>query len=152
MAINYPQSTAEALRDVHGAMGTINCGGGLGSGLAGLDLGCSYTTVKIERPTGPQPVEDWNTGPLIVLSGEFRTPGRWRVPPGIKPTLANVLLHCGGVTDKADLTRVRLKRLAVDYFGPLDEFNMAGVLKGEAVKEDPVLGRGDVVKIPAASP
>ncbi|MEI9896290.1 MAG: polysaccharide biosynthesis/export family protein [Chthoniobacter sp.] len=57
-------------------------------------------SVMIERKQGA----DIENGPLIYLSGEFRRPGQWHIPTGITPTLVNVNLSSGGVSDKADLT------------------------------------------------
>ena len=65
----------------------------------------------IERKQGA----DIENGPLVYLSGEFKTPRPWRIPTGVTPTLVNVILSSGGVTDKADLSRVKVMRIAATF-------------------------------------
>jgi protein involved in polysaccharide export with SLBB domain len=101
-------------------------------------------SVMIERKHGA----DIENGPLIYLSGEFRTPGQWRIPLGITPTLVNVILSSGGVSDKADLTRVRVMRIAASK-SVVEEVNVSKILDGGGLTSDLTLGEGDVITIPA---
>ena len=101
-------------------------------------------SVMIERKQGA----DIDNGPLIYLSGEFREPRPWRIPSGITPTLVNVILSSGGVSDKADLTRVRVMRIAANK-SVVEEVNVAKILEGGGLTSDITLGEGDVITIPA---
>ncbi len=101
-------------------------------------------SVMIERKQGA----DLENGPLIYLSGEFTQPRPWRIPAGVTPTLVNVILSAGGVTGKADLTRVRVMRIAANK-GVVEEVNVAKILDGGGLTSDLTLGEGDVITIPA---
>ena len=101
-------------------------------------------SVMIERKQGA----DIENGPLIYLSGEFRNPGQWHIPTGITPTLVNVILSSGGVSDKADLTRVRVMRIAANK-SVVEEVNVAKILEGGGLTSDITLGEGDVITVPA---
>jgi len=101
-------------------------------------------SVMIERKQGA----DIDNGPLIYLSGEFREPRPWHIPTGMTPTLVNVILSSGGVTDKADLTRVRVMRIAASK-SVVEEVNVAKILEGGGLTSDVTLGEGDVITIPA---
>lgn len=101
-------------------------------------------SVMIERKQGA----DIENGPLIYLSGEFRSPGQWHIPSGITPTLVNVILSSGGVSDKADLTRVRVMRMAASK-SVVEEVNVAKILEGGGLTSDITLGEGDVITLPA---
>ncbi len=101
-------------------------------------------SVMIERKQGA----DLENGPLIYLYGEFREPRPWHIPSGITPTLVNVILSSGGVTDKADLTRVRVMRIAASK-SVVEEVNVAKILEGGGLTSDLSLGEGDVITIPA---
>ena len=101
-------------------------------------------SVMIERKQGA----DIENGPLIYLSGEFREPRPWHIPTGITPTLVNVILSSGGVSDKADLTRVRVMRIAANK-SVVEEVNVSKILEGGGLTSDVTLGEGDVITIPA---
>lgn len=101
-------------------------------------------SVMIERKQGA----DIENGPLIYLSGEFHSPGQWHIPTGITPTLVNVILSSGGVSDKADLTRVRVMRIAANK-SVVEEVNVEKILQGGGLTSDITLGEGDVITIPA---
>jgi protein involved in polysaccharide export with SLBB domain len=101
-------------------------------------------TVMIERKQGA----DIENGPLIYLAGEFREPRPWHIPSGITPTLVNVILSSGGISDKADLTRVRVMRIAANK-SVVEEVNVAKILEGGGLTSDITLGEGDVITIPA---
>lgn len=101
-------------------------------------------SVMIERKQGA----DIENGPLIYLSGEFHAPGQWHIPTGITPTLVNVILSSGGVSDKADLTRVRVMRIAANK-SVVEEVNVDKILQGGGLTSDITLGEGDVITIPA---
>jgi len=101
-------------------------------------------SVMIERKQGA----DVENGPLIYLSGEFREPRPWHIPSGVTPTLVNVILSSGGVSDKADLTRVRVMRIAANK-SVVEEVNVEKILQGGGLTSDLTLGEGDVIMIPA---
>jgi protein involved in polysaccharide export with SLBB domain len=101
-------------------------------------------SVMIERKQGA----DVENGPLIYLSGEFRDPRPWHIPQGVTPTLVNVILSAGGVTDKADMTRVRVMRIAANK-SVVEEVNVEKILQGGGLTSDLTLGEGDVIMVPA---
>jgi len=104
-------------------------------------------SVMIERFEGP----DTNPGPMIYLSGEFKNPRPYRIPAGTAPTLINVILSAGGYTDKADLTRVKVMRVAGNQ--PITEtVNVKKILDGSSdLGADLHLTEGDVIIIPSGS-
>jgi protein involved in polysaccharide export with SLBB domain len=101
-------------------------------------------SVMIERKQGA----DIENGPLVYLSGEFKSPRPWHIPSGVTPTLVNVILSSGGVTDKADLSRVKVMRIAASK-GVVEEVNVSKILEGGGLTSDLTLGEGDVITIPA---
>jgi polysaccharide export outer membrane protein len=88
--------------------------------------------------------------PVIYLAGEFRDPRPWRVPLGVKPTLINAITSSGGLTDDADLTRVRLMRMVAGK-SEVRVINVPDLMKGANPKNDVPLSDGDVISIPATS-
>lgn len=100
-------------------------------------------TVMIERISG----NDLESGPLIYLSGEFKNPRPYRIAAGTAPTVVSVILSSGGVTDKADLTNVRVMRVAANK-GVVEEVNVQKILDGGGLTSDITLSEGDVVTIP----
>ena len=105
-----------------------------------------HATVMLERISGT----DVATGPLIYLSGEFKNARPYRIPNGTAPTLVGVILSSGGVSEKADLTHVRVMRMAGGR-GVVEEVNVQKILDGNGggLTSDLTLGEGDVVTIPA---
>ncbi len=101
-------------------------------------------TVMVERITGT----DVDTGPLIYLSGAFRNPRPYRIPSGTAPTLVSLILSCGGVTGTADLTRVKIMRMAGGK-SVVEEVDLAKILAGGGLNNDVSLVEGDVVTIPS---
>jgi protein involved in polysaccharide export with SLBB domain len=101
-------------------------------------------SVLIERVQGA----DIENGPTIYLAGEFLRPGKWQIPKNVTPTLVNVILSSGGTTDKADLTRVRVMRIAQNK-GVVEEVNVQKILDGGGLTSDLTLDEGDVITIPA---
>lgn len=101
-------------------------------------------TVMIEKIEGI----DLETGPVVFLSGEFKNPRPFRIRPGTSPSLVSVILSCGGVTSNADLTRVRIMRIA-DFKSVVEEVNVQKILEGGGLTSDVRLNDGDVVTIPA---
>lgn len=101
-------------------------------------------SVLIERVQGA----DIENGPLIYLSGEFTRPGPWRIPKNVTPTVVNVVLSSGGTSNKADLTRVRVMRIAANK-GVVEEVNVQKILDGSGLTSDLTLDEGDVITIPA---
>lgn len=105
-----------------------------------------HASVMIERIAGG----DVEAGPLIYLSGEFRNPRPYRIPSNTSPTLVSVILSCGGVTDRADLSRVKVMRMAAQR-GVVEEVNVERILEGGGLASDVKLSEGDVVTIPAGN-
>ncbi len=103
-----------------------------------------HASVLIERVQGA----DIENGPIIYLAGEFMHPGKWQIPKNITPTLVNVILSSGGTSDKADLTRVRVMRIAANK-GVVEEVNVLKILDGGGLTSDLTLDEGDVITIPA---
>lgn len=106
-------------------------------------------TVMIERFDG---VSD-EAGPMIYLSGEFKNPRPYRIPAGTAPTLVSVLLSAGGWTDRADLTKVKVMRMAANR-SVAETVNVKKILAGEIggdLGSDLTLSEGDVVVVPSGS-
>ena len=105
-------------------------------------------TVMIERFEG---VTD-EAGPMIYLSGEFKNPRPYRIPPGTAPTLVSVMLSAGGVNEHADLTRVKVMRMAANR-SVVEEVNVKRILEGASggLGNDVTLTEGDVVVVPSGS-
>ncbi len=101
-------------------------------------------TVMVERPDAGTS----GTGPVIYLAGEFRQPGPWKIPQGVTPTAVTTILRSGGVTESADLTRVRVLRLVSGQ--PLvEEVNVQAILDGIGLPSDLSLNPGDIIMVPA---
>lgn len=103
-------------------------------------------SVMIERFEG---VTD-EPGPLIYLSGAFKNPRPFRVPSGTSPTLISVLLSSGGWSENADLSRVKVMRMAANR-SVVEEVNVKKILEGNpssgALGNDLTLTEGDVIVI-----
>lgn len=100
-------------------------------------------TVMVERPEGAGTA----SGPVIYLAGEFRTPGPWKIPQGVSPTVVTTVLRSGGLTEAADLTRVRVLRLVSGQ--PLvEEVNVQAILDGVGLPSDLALNPGDIIMVP----
>lgn len=101
-------------------------------------------TVMIERVED----RDTNPGPLVYLSGEFKNPRPFRIPAGMNLNLSSVLLGCGGLTEKADLSHVKIMRLTGS--NPVTEtVNAQKLLTDPAIGPDVPLSEGDVIVVPA---
>ena len=70
---------------------------------------------------------------------------------GTAPTLVGVILSSGGVTDKADLSKVKVMRMAANK-GVVEEINVQAILDGKGLGSDVTLSEGDVVIIPVGQP
>ncbi|HEX4086571.1 MAG TPA: SLBB domain-containing protein [Chthoniobacteraceae bacterium] len=105
-----------------------------------------HASVMVEKVDG----SDIETGPVIYLAGEFKTPRPFRIPTGTKATVVSVILSCGGVTDKADLTRVKVMRVVANK-SVVEEENVERILDGSGLTSDLTLSNGDVLMIPAGS-
>ena len=103
-----------------------------------------HATVMVEKLSGA----DITSGPVIFLGGEFNSPRAFRIPAHTSQTLVSVILSSGGVTAKADLTRVRVMRVAANN-GVVEEVNVQRILDGSGLGSDLALSDGDVVMIPA---
>ncbi len=101
-------------------------------------------SVLIERVQGA----DIENGPTIYLVGEFTRAGRYQIPKNVTPTLVNVIASSGGTTDKADLTAVRVMRIAQNK-GVVEEVNVQKILQGGGLTSDLTLEEGDMIVIPA---
>lgn len=107
-------------------------------------------TVTVERFQG---VND-ESGSVVYLAGEFRNPRPYKIPNGTSPTLISVMLSSGGWTDRADLTRVKIMRVARNK--PVaNEVNVKRILDGQVgsggLGADITLTEGDVVVLPSGS-
>ena len=103
-----------------------------------------HASVMVEKIEG----SDVETGPLIYLQGEFRSPRPFRIPPGTKATLISLILSCGGVTDRADLSRVKVMRVVANK-SVVEEVNVRSILEGGGLVSDLTLNEGDVVIVPS---
>jgi protein involved in polysaccharide export with SLBB domain len=101
-------------------------------------------TVMVERPSGAGSSGD----PVIYLAGEFTTPGAWKIPHDLSPTIVTTILRSGGLTPAADLTKVRLLRL-VSGEALVEEVNVQAILNGAGLPSDVSLQPGDIVMVPA---
>jgi protein involved in polysaccharide export with SLBB domain len=100
-------------------------------------------TVLVERLEG----RDIDSGMTIYLSGEFKNPRPFKVPQGTAQTLVSVILSSGGVTERADLTRVRVMRMSGGR-SVVEEVNVQRILDGQGLASDISLVEGDVITIP----
>jgi protein involved in polysaccharide export with SLBB domain len=93
---------------------------------------------------------DIATGPVVYLAGEFKFARPFRIPTGTKATVVSVILSCGGVTDNADLTRVKVMRVVANK-SVVEEENVEKILEGSGLTSDLTLSDGDVITVPAGS-
>ena len=100
-------------------------------------------SVMVERPSNAGASSD----PVIYLAGEFKTPGAWKIPRDLSPTIVTTILRSGGLTDGADLTKVRLLRL-VSGQALVEEVNVQAILSGEGLPSDVTIQPGDIVMVP----
>jgi protein involved in polysaccharide export with SLBB domain len=103
-------------------------------------------TVMVERPSSGGVGND----PVIYLAGEFQHPGAWKVPHELSATMVTTILRSGGLTDSADLTKVRLLRL-VSGQAQVEEVNVQAILNGAGLPSDISLQPGDIVVVPACA-
>jgi len=106
-----------------------------------------HATVMVEKVEG----NDIESGPVIFLAGEFKNARPFRIPPGTKPTVVNVILSCGGVTDRADLTRVKVMRVVANK-SLVETEDVANILQGgSGLTSDLTLTDGDVIIVSAGA-
>ena len=105
-----------------------------------------HATVMVEKVEGA----DIESGPVIFLAGAFKNPHPFHIPTGTKPTVVNVILSCGGVTDDADLTRVKVMRV-VGNKSVVEPVNVQKILDGNGLSSDLTLNDGDVLQVPSGS-
>lgn len=103
-----------------------------------------HCTVMVEKLVG----SDVESGPTIYLAGEFKQPRPFKIPAGTSQTLVSVILSAGGLTDKADLSHVRVERVAANN-GVVEEVDVQRILDGSGLASDLQLSDGDVVVVPA---
>lgn len=107
-----------------------------------------HATVMVEKVEG----SDIESGPVVFLAGEFKNAHPFKIPSGTKATVVNVILSCGGVTDRADLTRVKVMRIVANKSVVEEENVQRILLEGNGLTSDLTLNDGDVLMIPAGSP
>ncbi len=105
-------------------------------------------TVLIERSAGIYS-EDFSD--VIYLAGEFKTTGPLRIAQGVKPTLVTTIIRSGGLTENADLTRVKLLRLEAGK-SLVEEVNVQAIMEGAGLQSDLDLNPGDIIVVPAYAP
>lgn len=105
-------------------------------------------TVMLEKSREFYSTESSN---LIYLAGAFKTTGPLLIPDGVQPTLVTTLLRAGGLTDTADLTRVKLLRLEGGN-GLVEEVNVAAIMDGSSLTSDLNLNAGDIIVVPHFAP
>ena len=105
-----------------------------------------HGTVMVEKLSGSDVV----SGPTIYLAGEFKNPRPFKIPEGTGQTLVSVILSSGGVSDKADLTHVRVERVASNN-GVVEEVDVQRILNGSGLGSDVQLYNGDVVVVPTTA-
>jgi protein involved in polysaccharide export with SLBB domain len=105
-----------------------------------------HATVMVEKVEGA----DIQSGPVIYLAGEFVNRRPFTIPNGTKATVISVILSCGGVTDKADLTRVKVMRVVANK-SVVEEENVQKILEGNGLTSDLTLNDGDVLVIPSGA-
>ena len=96
-----------------------------------------------------EPLEgcDAESGATIFLAGEFKHIGRYKIPPGTAPTLVGVILSSGGVNEDADLTHVKVMRMAGNK-SVTEEVNVQKIIDGGGLASDITLSDGDLVTVP----
>ena len=106
-----------------------------------------HGTVMVEKLAGSDVV----SGPTIYLAGEFKNPRPFKIPEGTAQTLVSVLCSAGGFTEKADLTHVRVERVASNS-GVVEEVDVQRILNGgSGLASDIQLHDGDVVIVPTSA-
>lgn len=105
-------------------------------------------TVLIERSPG---VYGESCSDVIYLAGEFKTTGPLRIAPGVKPTLVTTVIRSGGLTENADLTRVKLLRLESGK-SLVEEVNVQAIMEGAGLQSDLDLNPGDIIVVPSYAP
>lgn len=103
----------------------------------------THATVMVERISGT----DVESGPLIYLAGAFRNPRPYRIPAGTAPTLVTLILSCGGLSPNADLSHVKIMRMAGGK-SVVEEVDLQRILAGGGLNNDVTLTEGDVITIP----
>ncbi len=107
-------------------------------------------TVELKR----QPGVPEGTGAVVYLAGEFRNPRPYRIPENTSPSLIGTLLSSGGWTDRADLTKVKIMRMAKNK--PTTEVVdvkklLEGPIPNPKIANMPTLTEGDVIVLPASN-
>lgn len=106
-----------------------------------------HGTVMVEKLEG----SDVTSGPTIYLAGEFKNPRPFKIPEGTSQTLISVICSAGGFTDKADLTHVRVERVAANN-GVVEEVDVQRILSGGVgLASDIQLHNGDVIIVPTTA-
>ena len=103
-----------------------------------------HAGVRIQK-LGNGPI---NARPVVFLAGEFKRPGPFTLNAGTKPTLLNLILACGGVSGRADLTRVKVTH-GVGKDSVIKEVNVQKILGGSGLEADIPIDNGDVILVPA---
>lgn len=107
-------------------------------------------TVVVEKPMAVRDRKGQITSAgIIFLTGEFDKPGVFEIPPGFTPTLAKTIIAAGGVSDEADLSRVRHVRM-VENISDSTQIDLVGLLEGKFFPRDIPLLDGDIIYIPGS--
>lgn len=102
-------------------------------------------TVVVERSRA----STLGSEPVVFLTGEFKKPGPWEIKRDTAPTLVTTILQSGGLTELADLSRVRLLRL-VKGEQLAEQFDVQSMLEGLELAADVPVQPGDIIVVPIA--
>lgn len=130
------KSVSQAATDIH-------------ANLMQFQAGRTFTVEVKRHPGSPEA-----TGTVVYLAGEFRNPRPYRIPENTSPSLIATMLSSGGWTDRADLTKVKIMRMAKNK--PTAEVvDVKKVLEGPIpnpnIANMPTLTEGDVIVLPASN-
>ncbi|HEV8523053.1 MAG TPA: polysaccharide biosynthesis/export family protein [Terriglobales bacterium] len=87
--------------------------------------------------------------PYFVASGEFNRPGKYELRD--KVTVAQAIAMAGGFTTSAKHSQVLLFRRVSDEWLEVKKLNVKRMLAQADLKEDPVLGPGDMLHVPKSA-
>ena len=105
-------------------------------------------TVVVEKPMAVRDKKGVvRASGTIFLTGAFEKPGVFEIPPGFDATLAKVIIASGGVSDEADMRRVRHIRF-VENISDVKEVNLEGIFEGAFYARDVSLLDGDIIYVP----
>jgi hypothetical protein len=117
------------------------------------ELGADVMSMRMNQQSGYFNLSDPESVNILVnVWGWVKYPGRYKVP--IYTTASDLLSYAGGPTDAADLTDLRIYRLAEDSSQFLIKFNYNDLLYESRLdtkhRKIPKLEAGDVLVVPGA--